>query len=65
MVVRGGQQQDINYVVHTKFGNSSEQDARRQFDQYKITAYVKGDTAWIGVIGRVDIVRAAPLRNFP
>jgi DUF4097 and DUF4098 domain-containing protein YvlB len=45
--VRGGQQQGINYVVHTRFGNSSEQDARRQFEQYKITAYVKGDTAWI------------------
>ena len=47
VVVRGGQQQGINYVVHTRFGNSSEQDARRQFEQYKITAYVKGDTAWI------------------
>jgi len=47
VVVRGGQQQGINYVVHTHFGNSSEQDARRQFEQYKITAYVKGDTAWI------------------
>ena len=46
-VVRGGQQQGINYVVHTRFGTSSEQDARRQFEQYKITAYVKGDTAWI------------------
>lgn len=45
--VRGGQQQGISYVVHTRFGNSSEQDARRQFEQYKITAYVKGDTAWI------------------
>ena len=45
--VRGGQQQGINYVVHTRFGNSSEQDARRQFEQYKVTAYVKGDTAWI------------------
>src|ERR1035437_4927037 len=45
--VRGGQQQGISYVVHTHFGNSSEQDARRQFEQYKITAYVKGDTAWI------------------
>jgi DUF4097 and DUF4098 domain-containing protein YvlB len=45
--IRGGQQQGINYVVHTHFGNSSEQDARRQFEQYKITAYVKGDTAWI------------------
>ncbi len=47
VVVRGGQQQGINYVVHTRFGNSSEQDARRQFEQYKVTAYVKGDTAWI------------------
>ena len=47
VVVRGGQQQAINYVVHTHFGNSSEQEARHQFEQYKITAYVKGDTAWI------------------
>ncbi|MGC2447296.1 MAG: hypothetical protein WA477_06610 [Candidatus Sulfotelmatobacter sp.] len=47
VVVRGGQQQGINYVVHTRFGTSSEQDARHQFEQYKITAYVKGDTAWI------------------
>jgi len=47
VVVRGGQEQSISYVVHTHFGNSSEQDARRQFEQYKITAYVKGETAWI------------------
>jgi DUF4097 and DUF4098 domain-containing protein YvlB len=47
VVVRGGQQQGINYVVHTRFGTSSEQEARRQFEQYKVTAYVKGDTAWI------------------
>jgi DUF4097 and DUF4098 domain-containing protein YvlB len=47
VVVRGGQQQGISYIVHTRFGNSSEQDARRQFEQYKVTAYVKGDTAWI------------------
>ena len=47
VVVRGGQQQGINYVVHTRFGTSSEQEARHQFEQYKITAYVKGDTAWI------------------
>jgi DUF4097 and DUF4098 domain-containing protein YvlB len=45
--VHGGQQQGINYVVHTHFGNSSEQDARKQFEQYKVTAYIKGDTAWI------------------
>jgi DUF4097 and DUF4098 domain-containing protein YvlB len=47
VVVHGAEQQGINYVVHTKFGNSSEQDARRQFEQYKVTAWVKGDTAWI------------------
>lgn len=47
VIVRGGQQQDINYVVHTRSYNSSEQDARRQFESFKITAYVKGDTAWI------------------
>ena len=48
VVVHGSQQQGINYVVHTRYGNSSsEQDARHQFDQYKVTAYVKGDTAWI------------------
>ena len=47
VVVRGGQQQGINYVVHTRFGTSSEQEARREFEQYKVNAYVKGDTAWI------------------
>jgi DUF4097 and DUF4098 domain-containing protein YvlB len=47
VVVRGGQQQGINYIVHTRFGTSSEQEARKQFEQYKVTAYVKGDTAWI------------------
>jgi DUF4097 and DUF4098 domain-containing protein YvlB len=48
VIVRGGQtQQGINYVAHIRFGTSSEQEARRQFEQYKITAYVKGDTAWI------------------
>jgi DUF4097 and DUF4098 domain-containing protein YvlB len=47
VVVHGSQQQNINYVVHTRFGNSSEQEARRQLEQYKITAYVKGDTAWV------------------
>jgi hypothetical protein len=47
VVVRGGQQQGINYVVHTNYKTSSEQDARHQFEQYKISAWVKGDTAWI------------------
>lgn len=47
VVVHGWQQPGISYVVHTRFGNSSEQEARRHFDQFKVTAYVKGDTAWI------------------
>lgn len=47
VVVHGGQQQGIQYVVHTHFNNSSEEEARRQFDRYKVSAYVRGDTAWI------------------
>ena len=47
VIVRGGQQQGINYVVHTRLHTSSEQEARHQFELYKVTAYVKGDTAWI------------------
>jgi DUF4097 and DUF4098 domain-containing protein YvlB len=47
VVVHGAQQPGINYVAHIRFGTSSEEEARRQFGEYKITAYVKGDTAWI------------------
>ena len=47
VIVRGAQQPDIRYVVHTRCGASSEQDARRYFEQFKVAAYVKGDTAWI------------------
>lgn len=47
VAVRGGQQQAINYVVHTRMTTGSEQEARKQFEMYKVTAYVKGDTAWI------------------
>ena len=47
VVVHGEQQQGIQYVVHSHFTNSSEEEARHQFDKYKINAYVKGDTAWI------------------
>jgi DUF4097 and DUF4098 domain-containing protein YvlB len=47
VVLRGGQQQAINYTVHTRTHTSSEQDARRQFENFKVSAWVKGDTAWI------------------
>jgi len=47
VILRGGQQQAINYMVHTRAKTSSEQDARRQFENFKVSAWVKGDTAWI------------------
>jgi DUF4097 and DUF4098 domain-containing protein YvlB len=47
VILRGGQQQAINYTVHTRAKTSSEQDARRQFENLKVSAWVKGDTAWI------------------
>ncbi len=46
VVLRGGDQQAINYAVHGH-SNSAEQDARRQFGSFKINSYVRGDTAWI------------------
>ncbi len=47
VVVHGAQRQGINYVVHTRAYTSSEEDARRQFGSFKVSAYVRGDTAWI------------------
>jgi hypothetical protein len=47
VIVHGGQQQGINYAVHTRSYTSSEQEARHQFESFKVTAYVRGDTAWI------------------
>jgi len=46
VVLHGGSQQGISYVVHGH-SYSSEEDARRQFGSFKINAVVKGDTAWI------------------
>jgi DUF4097 and DUF4098 domain-containing protein YvlB len=45
--VEGGSNQGINYVIHNKSYESSEDRARRQFETYKINSYVRGDTAWI------------------
>ncbi len=47
VVVRGTQQAGIDYTLHMRSKASSEQDARRQFENYKVTTYVKGDTAWV------------------
>ncbi len=45
--VQGGSQSGITYVIHRKAYTSSEQQARREFESYRISAAVKGDTAWI------------------
>jgi len=38
---------NISYVVRSHINTSSEQNARQQFDNYKVSAYVRGDTAWL------------------
>lgn len=45
--VQGGSTQSINYLVHDSSYQVSEEKARHQLDNYKISAYVRGDTAWI------------------
>jgi DUF4097 and DUF4098 domain-containing protein YvlB len=45
--VEGGSQQNITYSIRNHSYTSSENKARREFDSYKITAYVHGDTAFI------------------
>ena len=47
VTVQGGSNQGINYVVRDKSYEGAESGARRQFESYKITAYTRGDTAWI------------------
>lgn len=46
VVVRGGQQQGISYVVRSH-SYESEREGRRQAGSFKVSASVKGDTAWI------------------
>jgi DUF4097 and DUF4098 domain-containing protein YvlB len=42
--VRGGNQQNVTYVIRKKTYASSEQSARRQFEAYKVTIANRGDT---------------------
>jgi hypothetical protein len=44
--VQGGSQ-GIAYAIHNKSYEGSEERARKQFESYKISSYVRGDTAWI------------------
>ncbi len=45
--VQGGGSQGITYVIRNRSYEGSEDRARRQFEAYKISSYVRGDTAWI------------------
>ena len=45
--VQGGSQTDITYVIHRRSYHGSEGHARREFQSNRITAVIKGDTAWI------------------
>jgi DUF4097 and DUF4098 domain-containing protein YvlB len=45
--VEGGSQQGISYVIRNHSYSGSEEKAKREFDNYKVSAYVHGDTAWI------------------
>jgi DUF4097 and DUF4098 domain-containing protein YvlB len=45
--VQGGAQAGITYVIHRRAYTSSEEQARREFESYRVSASVKGDTAWI------------------
>jgi DUF4097 and DUF4098 domain-containing protein YvlB len=43
----GGSQTGISYVIHRRAYTSSEEQARREFESYRVSAQIKGDTAWI------------------
>ena len=45
--IQGGSQSNITYVLHRRAYMSSEQRARQEFESNRITASVKGDTAWL------------------
>jgi DUF4097 and DUF4098 domain-containing protein YvlB len=45
--VEGGSQQSINYTIRNHSYSDSQDRAQREFDNYKISAYVRGDTALI------------------
>ena len=59
----GRSSQGIDYSFHMLSAKSSEEDARRQFQTYKVTTYVKGDTAWVvGEWRGGHTVRVGPAR---
>ena len=46
--VQGGSQTRITFVIHRRaYTLLREQQARREFESYRINSSIKGDTAWI------------------
>lgn len=45
--IQGGPQAGITYVIHRRAYTSSEEQARRQFESYRFSAVLKGDTVWL------------------
>jgi hypothetical protein len=45
--IAGGAEDSVHYSVRNRSYTSSQETAKRQFDDYKVSAYVRGDTAWI------------------
>ncbi len=45
--VEGGSQPNISYSISNHSYASSEEKARREFESYKISVYLRGDTAWV------------------
>ena len=45
--VQGGSQPDIQYVIRTRSYSSDEKTARHEFENYKVSASARGDSAWI------------------
>lgn len=50
--VQGGPQQDITYSIRIRSNSSDEQQARRQFEAYKVNASSRGDVAAISTEGQ-------------
>jgi len=61
VVVHGAQRPGIDYSFHMISAKASEEDARREFQSYKVSTYVKGDTAWVvGEWRGVHTIRMGP-----
>jgi hypothetical protein len=44
--VEGGSD-SVSYVIRNRAYTDSESKARKEFDSYKVSTYVRGDTAWV------------------